>query len=367
MRVLHIIARFNVGGTAAWIYELTKNLPEVGIESLVATGRVDKSEIESELLQQLNHTYIKGLGNSLRLLRDLRALWEIRNLIKSHDPDVINTHTAKAGVLGRLANFSLRKKRKPLVHTLHGHLLHGYFPKSLVRLVVIIERVLASFTDLMIFAGRNVQTDCLTVGIGTLDKSVVIYPGVSVANLSKNSASTPGSDRLRIGWLGRVTRIKRPDRALEIARKLPNLDFYIGGEGDLLKTCKDSAPKNIFFLGWSKPEEFWSEMDICLLTSDNEALPISIIEAQLNGLPTVATNVGSTSEVVIDGESGYLTSVEIDDMVAKLTILSGDSSLRKEMGKKAKARAQNVFSPKRQRDDHISAYKMTIKNFEQKL
>jgi glycosyltransferase involved in cell wall biosynthesis len=231
---------------------------------------------------------------------------------------------------------------------------------------VIIEKVLSSFTDLIIFAGEKVQLDCLNVGIGKLDQSVVIYPGVSEAKLSKESARRTVSDRLRVGWLGRVTKIKRPDRVLEIAGKLPNLDFYIGGEGDLLKTCKESAPNNISFLGWSNPHKFWSEMDICLLTSDNEALPISIIEAQLNGLPTVATDVGSTSEVVIDGESGYLTSVDIAEMVEKLTTLSENSNLREEMGKKAKARAREVFSPKRQRDDHIAAYKMAIKSFEQR-
>jgi glycosyltransferase involved in cell wall biosynthesis len=366
MRVLHIIARFNVGGTAAWIHELTKNLSGVGIESQVATGEVGKSEFESQLLQELHYTYMKGLGNSVNPLQDLKAFWEIRNLIKSYNPDVVNTHTAKAGLLGRLANFSLGKRRKPLVHTLHGHLLYGYFPKPIVRLVVIIEKVLSSFTDLIIFAGEKVQLDCLNVGIGKLDQSVVIYPGVSEAKLSKESARWTESDRLRVGWLGRVTKIKRPDRVLEIARKLPNLDFYIGGEGDLLKTCKESAPNNISFLGWSNPHKFWSEMDICLLTSDNEALPISIIEAQLNGLPTVATDVGSTSEVVIDGESGYLTSVDIDEMVEKLTTLSENSNLREEMGKKAKARAREVFSPKRQRDDHIAAYKMAIKSFEQR-
>ncbi|NDC48560.1 MAG: glycosyltransferase family 1 protein [Micrococcales bacterium] len=366
MRVLHIIARFNVGGTAAWIHELTKNLSGVGIESLVATGEVGKSEFESQLLQELNYTHMKGLGNSVNPLQDLKAFWEIRNLIKSYNPDVVNTHTAKAGLLGRLANFSLGEGRKPLAHTLHGHLLYGYFPKPIVRLVVIIEKVLSSFTDLIIFAGEKVQLDCLNVGIGKLDQSVVMYPGVSEVKLSKESARRTESDRLRVGWLGRVTKIKRPDRVLEIAGKLPNLDFYVGGEGDLLKTCKESAPNNVSFLGWSNPHEFWREMDICLLTSDNEALPISIIEAQLNGLPTVATDVGSTSEVVIDGESGYLTSVDIDEMVEKLTTLSENSNLREEMGKKAKARAREVFSPQRQRDDHIAAYKMAIKSFEQR-
>jgi len=366
MRVLHIIARFNVGGTAAWIHELTKNLSDAGIESLIATGEIGKGEVESQLLQELNHTYIKGLGNSIKPLQDFKAFWEIRNLIKTYNPDVVNTHTAKAGLLGRLANLSLGKRRKPVVHTLHGHLLHGYFPKPIVSLIVLIERVLSSFTDLIIFAGKNVQADCLNVGIGKLDQSVVIYPGVSKAKLSKESTRGPGSDRLRVGWLGRVTKIKRLDRVLAIARKLPNLDFYIGGEGDLLKTCKDLAPNNISFLGLSNPGKFWSEMDICLLTSDNEALPISIVEAQLNGLPTVATNVGSISEVVIDGENGYLTSVDIDEMVEKITTLSKNSSLREEMGKTAKARAEEVFSPQRQRDDHIAAYIMAIKNFEQR-
>jgi glycosyltransferase involved in cell wall biosynthesis len=365
MKIVHVIARFNVGGTATWLSTLSRELEKQGHVSHIVTGNANYPEIEATMLQGLSFIRIPGLGRSLQPLDDFRALIQIRSVIKKIKPDLVNTHTAKAGVLGRIAVLSLGCNRPALVHTIHGHLFTGYFGSLKVQIVIFIERLLSRYTDVMLFAGERVRNECLESKIGKLEMSVVVKPGVRL--LQELNETTPlsnidieSTERLKIGWLGRITQVKRPDRVVEIARRLPDIDFLIGGDGELRKALQDSAPLNCRFLGWVNPLQFWSEIDIALLTSDNEALPISIIEAQLCALPCVVTNAGSTSEVVLDGINGYVTSMEIDEIVARLSLLSRNPKLRQDFGQQAKVRATREFSPERQVLDHLGAYERAI-------
>lgn len=364
MKILHIIARFNVGGTAAWIATLSAELEKKGHLCEIITGNVAYPEVESELIKGLKNYRVSELGKALRLLNEIKAFLQIRKLINLIQPDLVNTHTAKAGVLGRLAVLSLGANRPTLVHTMHGHLLRGYFGYIKLIPIIWIEKFLSNFTDVMLFAGKRVRKDCLDVGIGTPDRSYVVCPGVSINVNVDSTQSVEKVDchpsRLRIGWLARVTVIKRPDRVLAIARKLPEIDFFIGGDGELLPELQKIAPTNCHFLGLVNPNEFWPMMDLALLTSDNEALPISLIEAQLFGLPTVATDAGSTAEVVLDGVNGFITSFSVDELVEAILRLSSDTKLRETFGEQAKKRAQSEFSPQKQCDDHLNAYNVAI-------
>jgi len=322
MKVLHIIARFNVGGTASWLSTLSRELIDAGNSSIIVTGNVKFPEIESVKLDALPHIRIAELGQTLSLSDDIQSFIKLRRLIAEINPDIVNTHTAKAGVLGRLAALSLGKSRPTIVHTIHEHLLTGYFGKLKVRLVVLVESILARYSDFLLFAGMKVQEDCIQAGIGTYKKSLVVMPGVEVPRESANSiASTEvfsRARRIRVGCLARVTAVKRPDRVIEIAQKLPEIEFLIGGGGELFKNLSKIAPRNCHFLGWVEPKEFWQLMDIALLTSDNEAL----------------------SE--------------------KITILASNGYLRRKFGKNAKARATKLFSRKRQLADHLKAYGIAL-------
>jgi glycosyltransferase involved in cell wall biosynthesis len=364
MKVLHIIARFNVGGTASWLSTLSKELIEAGNSSIIVTGNVKFPEIESVKLERLPHFRIPELGRTLRFSDDIRSFFKLRNLMREINPDIVNTHTAKAGVLGRLAALSLGYSRPAIVHTIHGHLLTGYFGKLKVRLVILVESFLARYSDFLLFAGMKVQEDCIQAGIGTYERSCVVKPGVEVpSEIGKSFNDTgdfPRTGKIRVGWLARVTAVKRPERVIEVALRLPEIDFVIGGEGELLSPLSKIAPKNCHFLGWVSPKEFWQSVDIALLTSDNEAMPISIIEAQLQGLPCVATNAGSTAEVVLDGVNGFVTDMSIDALSEKIAKLASDEGLRKNFGMIAKTRAIELFSPKSQLSDHLKAYEMAL-------
>jgi len=356
MKVLHIIARFNVGGTATWISNLSNSLTSSGHESILLVGEVQRGEIEDTRIQNMKHQRIEGLGRSISPLKDLKALIGIRRFIQELSPDLINTHTAKAGILGRLANLSLGKKRVASVHTIHGHLMTGYFAKPFVALVSLVERILASRTDVLLFAGQKVMDDCLSAGIKGRGSSQVVMPGIPDLEFSPKN-----STKLTVGWLARFASVKRPDRVLGIAKEFPEVAFLLGGKGPLFESIVNQAPDNCNFTGWQSPETFWSTCDIALSTSDNEALPISMIEAQLRELPCLVTPAGSSSEVVLDGENGLVArDFEVSTLVRLLKILVSDENMRKEMGRRARIRALKVFSPARQLEDHLSAYRKAI-------
>jgi hypothetical protein len=126
MRVLNVMSRFNVGGTSQWLYQLSKGLDERKIDNLLIIGDCPKGEREDLRLRELNSTRISGLGPKKSLVSTFKAFLELREEIQLFNPDIVNTHTSKAGFLGRIATKSLKSKAK-VVHTYHGHVLHGYF------------------------------------------------------------------------------------------------------------------------------------------------------------------------------------------------------------------------------------------------
>jgi glycosyltransferase involved in cell wall biosynthesis len=344
MRVVQLIARVNRGGTANWINLLVSGLRERGFEVHLLAGFVGENELEDPCFTHLGGERLESLGRSLSLIGDLRTLFEIRDFLKKTNPDVINTHTAKAGVLGRLAAIGLNIK---VVHTFHGHLLFGYFSKLKTFVVIFTERALDKVTDCYISVGERVRDDLLGAGIGKSDKYSVIVPGVEDFELLDSTIMRIKmkiqSQEIVVGWLGRLTQIKRPDRVLELARLLPDVIFLIGGDGELAPVLQEKATKNVRFTGWTTPGEFWPACNIALLTSDNEGLPTSLIEAGYAGLPVVAENVGSACETILDGVSGFLVR-GTSERTSALERLLGDNDLRIKMGINGKKFATEKFA-----------------------
>ena len=357
MRVLHIIARFNVGGTATWISNLSQSLDQAGHKSFVMSGYVQEGEEEDSRFKSIGGVHVPNLGRRIALVGDIKALFEIRAQIKQINPDVINTHTAKAGVLGRLAALSLGRKRPALVHTIHGHLFRGYFGNLTVTLISLVENWLSRFTEVMLFAGQRVKKDCIERGIKHQLETRIVMPGLSVLAPELKSKNT-----VTVGWLARFAQVKQPYRVLELAAKFPEVNFLLGGDGPLRNELVKRATPNCTFIGWTtSPEKFWAECDIALLTSDNEALPISLIEAQMCSLPCVTTPAGSASEVVIDGVNGFVSrEFSSESLSEPLLKLIDDSSLRNRLGSQGRIRASEIFSLERQLSDHIEAYQLAI-------
>jgi glycosyltransferase involved in cell wall biosynthesis len=364
VKILQVIARVNRGGTARWLEELITGLRSKGHEVLLAAGHVQAGEIEDQIFQELSGHRIESLGRSVSVFSDLKSLIEVRRYILECKPDLINTHTAKAGLIGRLAAASILKNRPTIIHTYHGHLLYGYFPKWKSNILILIEKFLANLSDVLIAAGDKVKSDLIEAGIGREDQYFVARPGVEVQDIEPKEQFRARMDlpsgAIIVGWLGRLAPIKRPDRVIELAKDLEEMTFLIGGDGELLSSLEKDLPINVKLLGWTRPEEIWAVSDIALLTSDNEAQPISLIEASLAGLPVVAENVGSVSEVVDSEVTGLLVTNQAERIEA-LKRLSSSPDLRQKMGNAGKKYCAEKFGPQQFLDSHLKAYETAIK------
>lgn len=334
-RVVHVIARMNVGGPAELLVQLLDELP--GQELL--TGEVETGEADHLALRspQTAFTRVPGLGRSPRPGDDLRALAFVVRQLRARRPDVVHTHTAKAGALGRLA---ARAAGVPaVVHTFHGHLLHGYFSPAVTRAVVTAERLLARRTDRLVAVGERVRDDLLAAGIGRPEQYAVIPPGVRLPQPPPRAAARaalglPAAGPV-VASVGRLIAIKRPDRLLAVARLLPEATVLVAGEGPLLEQTRQDAPPNVRFLGWrSDVETVFAAADVVLLTSDNEGMPVALIEAALCGTPAVATDVGSAGEVV----TGEVTAPEPQALAAAVRRV-----LAQDLGAEAQRTARERF------------------------
>ena len=367
---MQIIARMNVGGPAVIVAELMRGLDKSAFNQILVTGYCDENEADylDTVATDIKATRIAGLGRSVSLLADLKAFFGLISLMRKFKPDVIHTHTAKAGVLGRLASL-FAGRGAVRVHTFHGHLLNGYFSGTITKLVVLIEKFFAARTSTLIAIGTKVRDDLIAAGIGHADKYLVFFPGLPApkkfTKTAAQSALGISSETLYITFVGRLTQIKRPDRLLDVAKECKardlNLRFLVAGEGELFEGSKArclSENLNVTFFGWRNDiDQIFAASDIAILTSDNEGIPLTLIQAAQASLPIVATNVGSISDIVLNESNGYLTQTGAADMADAIEKLVRDAQLRKIMGEAGKARADQYFSLERMIKDHSDLYR----------
>lgn len=369
VRVVQIIARMNVGGPAVIVADLMRSLDKGAIEQTLITGYCDSNEADylETVATDIKATRIAGLGRSISLGADVRAFFALVGMLRELRPDIVHTHTAKAGVLGRLASM-LAGRKVIRVHTFHGHLLHGYFSGWKVRLVIAIEKFLAKHTDVLIAVGNKVKDDLLAAGIGKANQYKVFYPGLKEPGSfvkAKVRADFGMEDGLSyIAFVGRLTQIKRPDRLLDVAAELKSrglrAKIVVAGEGELFASSKDRAAQEnlpIEFLGWRTDiSELFAASDIALLTSDNEGIPLTLIQAAQAGLPIVSTEVGSISDIVIHEGNGYLTDTSPAALADALEKLIIDPVLRQIMGEAGRDRSHRYFSLEKMSTDHTELY-----------
>jgi glycosyltransferase involved in cell wall biosynthesis len=261
----------------------------------------------------------------------------------------------------------MRQQAIPVIHTFHGHLLDDpEFSGFKSKLIVALERKFAKKSAKLVTVGRRVADELLEQQIGIRNQFVNIPPGVvavnvtpkaqALENLNLEDTGTP-----IVGWIARVTGVKNPMRALEVADALPDTRFVIAGGGDLLEQVKAKAPANVSVIGWAVAADLFGASDIILSTSENEGMPVALIEAQLAGKPVVATDVGSVSEVILNHETGIVTNKNAGSIASAVESLMLDKTTREEMGRLAIARAEALFSVDRMINAHIELYKSIVK------
>ena len=373
IRVMRVIARMNVGGPAVQVTGLMRGFNTSEFDHRLYTGfcAADEADYLESNATDVPAIRIAGLGRRVSLASDIRAFIGLVREIRDFKPHIIHTHTAKAGFLGRIASL-VSMQPSIRVHTFHGHLLNGYFGWYKRLLIITAEKFLATFTHQLLTVGDKVRQDLLTVRIGNLKKFDIMPPGLEIGNLPNKRESQEfyglPKNTLHCAFIGRVTKIKRPDRFLDVVSELKkrgiNVDFFIAGDGEQLEMCRERINRDklpVIILGWQNNiEKLLAAADMMILTSDNEGTPLSLIQAGMAGLPVVATKVGSVPEIVLDGVTGIITGSGISEIADQIEKLAKDSSLREKLGSAARDFTLANFGVKRLIRDHEEIYKRLI-------
>lgn len=361
MKVLHFITRFNAGGTATFLYNLLST-PDENWEHRVAFGRTNYPEFEDSRIKEISNIQILSMTKTFRPLEIIRTFFEIRRALLNEQPNIVNTHTSHAGFLVRLASRTIPVVSRPIVvHTIHGHLLYGYFSPLKTKVYITVERLLSLITDGFIVPGNIMLKELKDSRIISPKKEVaVIFPPISQSPKSWVSTKTPSRNRrLRVGWMGRLASIKRVDRLVQLASTTPDVDFFLAGseQGFNLK----EFPKNLNFSNWTTPETFWSEMDIAILTSDSEGQPLTLLEAASFGVPALTTSVGSTGDAVITGETGFVVPWNLENFRGIILEFQNNQDLLTKMGSAAYLRVAELYNPKKILNEHHAFYMKLIR------
>jgi glycosyltransferase involved in cell wall biosynthesis len=325
IRVARVIARLNVGGPARHVILLTAGLDRRRFDTTLIVGTPEPRE--GDLLGEarargVDPRIIPELGRAIRPHRDLVALAKLVRIFRHLRPDIVHTHTAKAGTLGRLAAFLAGVP--VAIHTFHGHVLEGYFSAPLARLFLAIERALAKRTDRIIVVSPRLKAAILAKGIGSAATVEVVPLGLELArfagtrppgaNLRATLGIPPEAPLLAI--VGRLVPIKDHATLFQALRLLcleglsPHL--LVVGDGELRPELERLAAglgldACIHFLGWRDDlEAIFATVNVVICSSRNEGTPVALIEAMAAGVPVLSTDVGGVGDLIVHGETGWL-------------------------------------------------------------
>jgi glycosyltransferase involved in cell wall biosynthesis/SAM-dependent methyltransferase len=365
----------NLGGPAHHVSLLSGRLNPARYETLLVTGDVGPGEEEHTELEGVAVHPIGSLGPDIRPLQDIRALIALIRLVRSFRPAIVHTHTAKAGLLGRVAALFSAGPRPLIVHTYHGHVLRGYFGRLKTSAFRALERLLARVTDVLIGVSVATVDELVELGVAPRAKFRVIPLGLDLDAFLGLPQKPDRNVRAELGvhdgevlftYTGRLVPIKRPDtmlRALAIARGegVP-ASVAVVGDGELREEMERLAGDLgcsdwVHFLGYRRDlPRIAAASDAALLTSDNEGTPVALIEAAAAGRPAVATRVGGVPDIVLD-DSGVLAPAGDESAIAAgMARLAESDELRRQMGARARAHVSSRYGAERLLDDIDELY-----------
>lgn len=366
IRVVHVLTRTNIGGPSVMLVDLLEGLDRHRFTQMVVRGAPVASEgdyLESRAVSAEVIT-MGGLRRSLGIVGEIRSLFALVGTLRSIRPDIVHTHMAKAGVIGRIAAVLTRVPVR--VHTYHGHLLHGYFSPVVTRIFTTVERLLRIVTSHALVVGEATRRDLLQAGVVGEQQSSTILPAAKPLRrhdqrVARTSLGLRGEGVI-VGFVGRLTAIKRPDRFLQLAATAPELTFVVVGNGPLHDDTARAAATlpNVALLDWHDDVALvLSAIDIIVLTSDNEGVPLSLIEAASVGVPVVSLDVGGVREIVEDGVTGIVVRDETR-LATAVSRLASDAALRQRMGDQARALINGRCSMTRYLEAHAALYERLV-------
>jgi glycosyltransferase involved in cell wall biosynthesis len=379
-KIVRIIARLNVGGPAKHVVWLTSGLAEAGYRSLLVAGSVPEGEEDMGYFAEqsgVTPLYIPEMSREISL-QDAVTTWKLFRLLLRERPDIVHTHTAKAGTVGRAAGFFYRwltpgaligrPRACKFVHTYHGHVFHSYYGRLRTGMFLAVERFLARLvTDRLVVVSEQQREEISkTFRVGRPNQFRVVRLGLDLELFENHAAKRRkfrdelgiGDQTVLVGIVGRLTEIKNHElflnsvaRLKTLAPELNSAKFVVVGDGSLREGLERQArslglEQEVIFAGGRKdPEYFYPALDICALTSRNEGTPLTLIEAMANARPVLATTVGGVVDLlgkkVVAAERfticergiGVLPG-DVDAFAAGLGRLIQDKILQDELGRR---------------------------------
>jgi glycosyltransferase involved in cell wall biosynthesis len=391
IKVLRVIARLNVGGPALHVAYLTEGLAERGYDTTLVAGSLASGEESMAHVARRRGARIVTLPHLAREvspLNDLLAVRYLARLIRAERPQILHTHTAKAGAVGRVAALLSGDARPPIVvHTFHGHVLRGYFNPLATLAFRTLERWLATLTTRLIAVSPEVRDDLVRLGVAPREKFTVIRLGIELdervgaegeARRETRRRMGISPDAFVVGWVGRMTAVKRTDDVLLAFKGVLDrgVDAWLCLIGDgpdrsrLERRAHDlGIVRRCLFVGYQDDvAPYYEAIDALLLPSANEGTPVSVIEALAAERPAVATRVGGVPDVVRDGVDGYLVDVgDADTLAERLVELAADPAKRDEMGREGRARVLVRYAVDRLVDDVDALYRELLEERDSRL
>ena len=355
IRVMRVIARLNMGGPALHVSYLTRGLEPRGYDTTLLAGELAHGEDSMGYIADKLGVEIVGVPLLHREISPLRDALSIRRLvgeIRRIRPHILHSHTAKAGAVARTAALLAGDARPPvIVHTFHGHVLHGYFDAARTRVFREIERGLATQTTRLIAVSPQVRDDLVRLGVAPAEKFSVIRLGIDLEQRVGTNGhggelrrlfGIPAS-RFVVGWIGRMTLIKRVPDILAAFAELRGsgveATLCLVGDGPDRAQIEQLAHdlgivRDVLFVGYQRSVgAYYSLFDTLVLASANEGTPVVAIEALAAGTPVVSTRVGGVPDVVSDGETGILVDEgDVPSLARALEKLARDPALRGRYG-----------------------------------
>lgn len=379
IRVMRIITRLNVGGPSYQAIYLGQRLKPPEWETRLLVGTVGPSEGSMEPLAEergVPFTRVAGLGREISLRSDLATVGRVYREIRRFRPQIVHTHLAKAGTVGRLA---ARLARVPaVVHTYHGHVFHGYFSPAKSRLVIRIEQFLARMTDRIIVLGEAQEREILGFGVGRPEQMVRIPLGLELEpflgaeaqrGTLRRELEIPAGAPL-VGIVARLVPVKAHalflQAAARVVRERPETRFLIVGDGELRPELEAQARElglaHVQFLGFRRDlPAIYADLDVNVLCSVNEGLPVTLIEALAAARPVVATEVGAVRDLVLEGQTGWVVPPRDAEALGRAILRQlADPAAAARMGEAGRAHVASRFSIDRLVNDLHGLYRSLL-------
>jgi glycosyltransferase involved in cell wall biosynthesis len=372
MRILRIIARLNVGGPARHVVWLNEGLAARGHECLLVTGVVPPGEQEMSGFAAAHGVTPLVIPSMSRELspRDVVTIWRVWRLMRKFRPDVVHTHTAKAGAVGRIAGLFYRRAK--FVHTYHGHVFHSYYGRWKTRFFLAIERLLARLnTDrIVVLSEQQLHEIRDAFHVGRPDQFAIVSLGIDLGEV-RSGDPVAQREEMVVGSVGRITAIKNHELFLRVAERLRGrARFVVYGDG-IGRAALEARATNVEFAGTLDTRDVYRSLDIVALTSRNEGTPLALIEAMACGKPVISTAVGGVVDLlgkVVEHRDGFdirergITAASDDDrgFAAGLQFLLENPSLRRKFSERGIAHAENCHSKERLVADILALYSETI-------